>query len=368
MKISYVMGSLNPGGAETQTANAVWRLREMGHDVHVVLPNGAGEMPGNLLPVMQQRGVPMISTVMKRDKTAAMTEVFKKLRPDAVNSNGYPMTLHGSLAAKAAGVPVRVIWQGNTGHAREEFPQDERFETDGNRAAMAYVGNSQAVVRALGQQPGIDPARCRMIRNAVTIPAINAKMRLRARAHWQAAKDDIVIGYLANFRPDGLKNQMMLVRAAALVVAAEPRVLFVMPGYPSAYMEEVREEVRRLKLGQHVFLPGRITDLDLLAGWDIAVNCSHTEGFSNAVQECMAYGLPVVATDVGGNSESGAMMVPDDDHEALAQVLTALIRKPQERRVLGAAHREKMIEYCSWDAILPQWINLYSELLEAAHA
>lgn len=368
MKIAYVMGSLNPGGMEIQAANAIHRLREMGQDVTMILPNGPGEMPGNLLAWARERDIPIISTIGKRDKTAAMTEVLLKLRPDVVNSHGYPMTLHGSLAAKNANVPVVVIWQGDTGHTRQQFPQQPDFEIAGNQAARAYIGNSSAVVDAMRQQPGIDGAKCRMIRNGVTIPAISSQMRLRARATWGATKDDVVIGYLANFRPDGLKNQMMLVRAAQRIVKEEPRALFVLAGYDSSYTDEVRAEAERLGIAEHVLLPGRIADLDLLAGWDIAVNTSHTEGFSNAVQECMAYGLPIVATDVGGNTESGAMMVPDDDHEMLADVLIALIRKPQERRAFGAAHREKMIEFCSWDVILAQWVTLYNELLETVHA
>lgn len=368
MKIAYVMGSLNPGGAETQTARIIAHLREAGHDVTAVIPHGPGDMPGNLQPFLMERGVPIVSTVHRRDKTAALTEVFRTMQPEVVCSNGYPMTLHGTLAAQAAGIPVRVVCHADIGFTRDEFPQPLPFEKEANEAASAFVGNSHAVVESLSQHPGVDMSKSRMIRNAVTIPDLNKETRFRARATWGANKDEVVIGYLANFRPDGLKNQMMLVRAAQRVVKEQPDAWFALAGYDSSYTEEVRAEAQRLGIADHIHLPGRITDLDLLAGWDIAVNCSHTEGFSNAVQECMAYGLPVVATDVGGNSESGAMLVPDDDDEALAEVLIALIRKPQERRTLGAAHREKMIEFCSWDAILPQWIDLYTECLEAGYA
>lgn len=368
MKIAYVMGSLNPGGAETQTANVMVHLKDAGHDVTAILPHGPGDMPGNLQSFLGQHGVPVISTIGKRDKTAALTEVLKHMKPDVVNSNGYPMTLHGTLAALAADIPVRVVCHADTGFTRSEFPQPLPFEREANVAASAFVGNSRAVVESLSNHPGVDVSKCSMIRNAVTIPETSSQMRLRARATWGANKDDVVIGYLANFRPDGLKNQMMLVRAAQRIVKEDPRAWFVLAGYDSSYTEEVRAEAQRLGIVEHIHLPGRITDLDLLAGWDIAVNCSHTEGFSNAVQECMAYGLPVVATDVGGNTESGAMMVPDDDHEMLADVLIALIRKPQERRAFGAAHREKMIEFCSWDVILAQWVTLYNQLLEAVHA
>ena len=41
----------------------------------------------------------------------------------------------------------------------------------------------------------------------------------------------------------------------------------------------------------------------ILLAMDGYICASHTEGFSNAILEAMASGLPIVATKVGGNSE-----------------------------------------------------------------
>ena len=43
---------------------------------------------------------------------------------------------------------------------------------------------------------------------------------------------------------------------------------------------------------------------DYLIKASVGVNCSHQEGFSNAVLEYMAFGLAIVVTDVGGNAEA----------------------------------------------------------------
>src|SRR3546814_4809262 len=51
------------------------------------------------------------------------------------------------------------------------------------------------------------------------------------------------------------------------------------------------------------FLGSREDVPSLVAGSDIGVLCSHEEGFSNAILEYMQAGLPVVATDVGGNAD-----------------------------------------------------------------
>ena len=62
---------------------------------------------------------------------------------------------------------------------------------------------------------------------------------------------------------------------------------------------------KELGVGDRVRFLGRRQDVPaLLAAMDIGVMASHEEGFSNALLEKLAAGLPVVATGVGGKSES----------------------------------------------------------------
>ncbi len=367
MKIAYVFGSLNPGGSERQTAQIVVRLREKGHDVTVLLPNGSGHMEGNLRPYMVAHGVPMIDCAARPNKLTALIDALRELQPQIVNTNGYPMTLYGTLAAYRVGVPVRVIRYETTGFTRNQFPMDWVFEFAGHRAATHVVANSRAVMAAFPNYIGIDATPARIIPNGVTVPAnVTPEMRQQAHGYWSVDDEALIIGHLANFRKDGLKNQIMLVRAMARVVQVYPKARAVLCGYPSPYQDKVGAEIKRLKLRDKVLMPGRLDDLDLLAGWDIAVNTSHTEGLSNAVQECMAYGLPVVATAVDGNldlidHERTGLLVGDDDDAALANALIRLIADPDYRRVLGNAGRERMREAYNWDYVLAQWIALYEE-------
>ena len=65
---------------------------------------------------------------------------------------------------------------------------------------------------------------------------------------------------------------------------------------------------------------------ELLACCDMAVSPSRAEGFSNALLEYMAVGLPTVATEVGGNREIiqhqvNGLLVPPDHPDALGDVI-----------------------------------------------
>ena len=137
-----------------------------------------------------------------------------------------------------------------------------------------------------------------------------------------------------------------------------------MCGYKTDYQTTVEREVDKLGIRKNVRFPGRLDNLDMLAGWDVSVNCSRTEGFCNALQESMAYGLPVVATRVGGNPELvgdgvTGYLVGDDDDVAMAARLIELIQDAALRQKMGRAGLNWVKKHCSWDTILDQWLELY---------
>lgn len=362
MKIAVVLGSLNPGGAETQTIRKVARLRARGWDVRVILPNGPGEMPGNLGPLAAREGIPVTSLASHEVKVPAIRRTLAELKPDVVDAVGYPATLWAALAAKQAGVPHRIVRFESCGYIRDEMPEGRALEQRGHAAATALVGNSQAVLDSLDRYDGVDGIPRYLIHNGVEVPTL---------PDYQPERDTVVIGYLANFRADGLKNQLLLVRAAAwLVKAGVTNFRLEMAGYDSPYQRAVEEDVRRLGLDAYVRFPGQI-DLGRLANWDIAVNCSRTEGLSNAVLEGMAYRLPTVATAVGGNPELVAhgatgLLVEDNQELPLVVALIRLIQDQPLRLQWGANARARVEREFTWERILERWEALYRRELGPA--
>lgn len=362
--IATSFGSLNPGGGEYQNCRLLINFQKKGYEVHAVLPNGAGNMEGNLKPYLKEHGIPMYSAETIPDKTQGMTPIFKKIKPDVTIHAGYPMTLHGAIAALNAGVSRRIIRMETSGLVRQQCPQTPLMELMGHAAAEYVVGNSQAVVDSFDIYHGICDCKKQMIPNGVDIPELRG-LRKKSRAYFGVDEGMVLIGHLANFRQDGVKNQLMLVRAAKRLLDQDnDDFVLVMCGYSTAYQAKVEAEIEALGVGEHVWIPGRIDDLDLLAGWDIGVNASTTEGFSNALQECMAYGMPIVATEVGGNGESvqdgkTGYLVPSGDDEAMASALLKLIKNDKSRKKMGMSARYWMRDTYGWDAIIKQWEALF---------
>ena len=114
---------------------------------------------------------------------------------------------------------------------------------------------------------------------------------------------------------------------------------------------------------------------------DLFVLPSRTEGLSNALLEAMSYGLPCIATKVGGNIElmgededkmigsgnfvvaKNGLLVNPDDVEGLSQAMLYLIRNGMKREELGNQARLSIQENYSIDLIADKYIGLYQRML-----
>jgi len=88
---------------------------------------------------------------------------------------------------------------------------------------------------------------------------------------------------------------------------------------------------------------------------------------SGVLAAALAFGKPIVASDVGGFSEvarlGAARLVAPGDPEALAAALRTLIADPAQRRRLGAAALAAARGPYSWDAVARQTMALYQTLV-----
>lgn len=113
------------------------------------------------------------------------------------------------------------------------------------------------------------------------------------------------------------------------------------------------------------WLPGDRDDVpEVMRTLDLFVLPSQAEGISNTVLEAMASGLPVIATNVGGNAELvtddvTGWLVPAQNVEALAQALVRLASDRQRAQAMGRAGRREVERRFSLEAMVAAYQRLY---------
>ena len=239
-----------------------------------------------------------------------------------------------------------------------------------NRLSDRVLAVSEEVKRFCVDADRINPNKVSVVYNGVDFKHIAAKNSYRnpfADADWTGASH--IIACLANIRR--VKGIDVLIRTAQRVCSELPNAVFVIAGslYERRYSEEVQGMIRSLGLEKNVKLLGFVGDpLPLLEMSDAFCLLSRSEGFSNALLEAMACGVPSVVTRVGGNPEAitdgeNGFLVPVEDDAAAAEKLLTLLRHPEQRVRIGENGRNSVQTRFSADVMIQKLMGLYRDLL-----
>ena len=115
------------------------------------------------------------------------------------------------------------------------------------------------------------------------------------------------------------------------------------------------------------FLGERDDARAFLAQADVYALASHWEGLPRSILEAMSASLPVVASDVGGVSETvrdgvNGFLVPRADVPVLAERLGRLLRDPTLRRAMGRAGRQRYETEFRFEMMLERTVALYQRM------
>lgn len=174
-------------------------------------------------------------------------------------------------------------------------------------------------------------------------------------------------------RVDPIKDIETLIRAFALAHAEYPAVrLRLFGGTPKGgegYRRRCEDLAVELGVGEEVTFEGRVDDIrDAYVAGTVVVLSSISEGFPYTLIEAMTCGRATVATDVGGVREAvgdAGVVVAPRDPRAMAEACLRLLRDDVTRHRLGAAARERALEYFTVDQAVGSFRSIYAELAGA---
>ena len=302
--------------------------------------------------------------------------LLRKLQPAIVHTRNLG-PLEMQVAAAAARVPVRLHGE----HGRELDDLDgsnkrlQRVRRLYSPFVQRYVALSRDLQQYLVESVGIAPARIAQIYNGVDAerfrPATGGDAPLAGcpfdpSTHW-------LVGTVG--RMQGVKHQTLLAHAFVRLLQLDPalrstaRLVMVGEGPLRTESAAILEAGAATELA---WLPGGRDDVpDVMRSLNCFVLPSLAEGISNTILEAMASGLPVIATDVGGNAElvddgRTGIVVPSGDIEAMAQALWRLARNRATGAGMGREGRVEVERRFSLQAMVAAYQSLYDNARAAA--
>lgn len=365
------------GGVETLLLNAVGKYDAQNFDVSFCnLFSGTGSTGGNAKSALYNElrarevkyfDVPGDGWGDMPAIVAKLVRLMRRERFDVVHSHMMHATLIGHVAARVAGVGVRVASRQYTGEVfYNKGGWVRQFDSYTMKTATHIVACSGAVRETLISEEGIAGDKISVVYNSIDLRAIDAA-KLLSPAPWDESWNEcFILGSVGNLNPR--KGHADLLRALPQVLAVEPRARLVIlgEGVERANLEAL---ARELGIADRVLLAGfRDDTLALIHKFDLYVHPSLHEPFGIAIAEAMAARKAVVCAATGGIPEvvgedgaAGLLVTPGNPAE-LAEAIIRLLGDPESMRRMGEHGRQRAAENFSVEVTVEKYQELYTRL------
>jgi len=379
IRIVYILSTLEIGGTETQLLEVLRRLDRTRFAPRVL----AFPHDGPLREALEALSVPVAGIGFFGDTgrqhprsywqllklLLRMVVYFRHKRPHIVQSFLFWANVWGTLAAKAAGVPV--ILTGRREMLKQQhrrFP-DQWLQNLANRWVTGVVVNAGILKeQCLAEEQHLLPEKVHILYNGIDISQKNGRASVDViKKNWQIPSNHQVVGMVANVRP--VKGPHIFFQAAARVLQTCPNTVFMIVGRYDGMRVEIEHALDESGIRQVVRLTGYQANVAaLLATFDVQVCASLEEGLSNALLEGMRLGKPIVATGVGGNPElvndgSTGILVPPNNAGKLADGIIRLLNDSDLRIGMGQNGRRRAQRLFGMKRLIRETESLYERLV-----
>lgn len=367
-RVLFVVTTLAWGGAESQVIDLASRLKARGWDVAVATLLSHAKRRVSLESVGVS--VHTLGLEPRRPDPRALWRLVRLIRvfkPTVVHAHMVHANLLSRIARLFSPVPVLISSAHSTNEGGRWREVAYRM-TD--RLTDLTTNVSHAAVQRSVEGRAAPPHRIRFMPNGIDLGRFRRDVEVRAVVREVLAAEGRFV-WLAVGRFDASKDYPNLLRAFGRVADHAARPLLLMVG-EGPLRQEMEAYARKEGLGEEVQFLGRREDVpDLMNAADAYVMSSAWEGLPMVLLEAAASGLPIVATDVGGNAqivrqqETGEL-VPAGDSVALAAAMARLMDLPRQvRQQWGKAGATHVRRTFGLDEVVDQWERLYTELYEA---
>lgn len=289
-------------------------------------------------------------------------EIVKNNNIQMIHTHNEAAHFYGSVAGILCGVPVVHTRHGRYLHNNRKMIL---LNILSSFLSSKIIGVSEDITKLIKHSEYIPQKKIMTILNGVDTdkfcPSKNEK-----KINSQQPNLSFCIGNIA--RLVEVKDHKNLINSCVKLIDSNKKFKLIVVG-DGPLRIKLEKEVEKLNIQNYVKFMGSRNDIsELLKGFDIFVLSSISEGISITLLEAMASGLPVVATNVGGNPEVvvdgvTGYLVPPENPDLLAEKLEILLGDSGLRFQLGQAGRERVLQKFSIKKTAQEYEKLYSDLV-----
>ena len=377
--IAHIVFSFDIGGLENGVVNLINRLpSDQYQHVIICLTSYNPEFFKRIDQHSLQQPVQIYALGKREGNDFGMFlrlwRLLRQIKPDIVHTRNLA-TLEAQVVAMLAGVKARV--HGEHGWDMGDLSGGNNKYRILRRVIAPFISKfialSQQSANYLADDVKVPPKRIEQIINGVDAdlfsPAPHQLTTIPEALEQPGAVTFGTVGRLAQ-----VKNQQLLLEAFIDLLTQHPeyreiaRLVLVGDGPEKTALLAILNR-SGLQNENVCFLVGAS---DEVAQWmrvmDVFVLPSLAEGISNTILEAMATGLPVIATDVGGNSElviegETGTLVPVTEREKMSSAMKYYLDQPERIEQQGRAARTRIENSFSLEHMVERYQNVYAELL-----
>jgi len=356
------------GGTERQVANLALGIDPLQFDLHLACLCQMGELLEELETLRVPRPEFRIGSLYSPRtlwQGIRLAHYVRRNLIQIVHSYGFYPNVFTVPVARLAGASIVVASIRDTGDLLT--PTQTWLQKLVCRLADCVLVNAEAIRESLIEQ-GYAPSKIVVIRNGIALSNFTHSERSAVlRRELGFPPSARLVAVFSRLNP--MKGVEYFLDAASIVAERFPDVRFLVAG-DGGSRKELEDRARRLGLEARIVFTGFRSDVrELLSEAAISVLPSLSEGTSNTLLESMAAGLPVVATQVGGNPEViedgvSGLLVPPRDSAEIAAAVGRLLEDEGFARRLGQAGMRRVSELFSLSGSVQQTEHLYQRLIE----
>jgi glycosyltransferase involved in cell wall biosynthesis len=291
MKILFITGSLNQGGAEFQILKLLQLFKIKGHDVELFALTNYDFY----LPFLENNEISYshLQNFQNKFKRVLLTaKKIKKTRPDVIISY-LRVPSQVSLVAKfLSRVDTKLIIGERTSLV---IPNYDRFYFNLMRLANAVSVNSISKLNYIQSNFKQVSSKTYFFPNILDVNEISFLDK-------KYDQEKLHLGFIGRISPE--KNILEMIKAVGLLKEKGKEIRFSIygDGRNADYLEQVTNLILSEGLTEEVQLMGKTNEvLEVYKKIDLLILISDYEGFSNVISEALASGLPIITSAIPEN-------------------------------------------------------------------